>query len=148
MKQQYDLTPIENFLTKKSLTMNEVARKLYSASIEMAYLSLYCNKFAISDLQKIPAENIAESAYWIGVFAEAFVEDNLQEFFTETSTPGEVVKDLLDTVTVYQKAIAGLVLSNMDDSYPVSPKTNDYILLLGELADLCLEIEKVSEKAA
>jgi hypothetical protein len=146
----FDLTPIENFLREKNLTMNEVARDLYVTGIEISRLGMYSLQYIESDALKITADSVGDAVCSLQTFGTAFIENNLQEFFIEIADPNYTRKELKDVISVYKNIIAGLTLLNIENGrvdYLMHGR-EDHVVLLSDLADLCLEIEKVSEKAA
>ncbi|MGV8093863.1 MAG: hypothetical protein AB2L24_18540 [Mangrovibacterium sp.] len=146
----FDLTPIENFLKEKNLTMNEVARDLYVTGLEVSRLGMYCIQDVKSDVLKVTADIANDTIYSLQIFATAFIENNLQKFFAYDISPEEMNIQLKEIINVYKNIIAGLTLLNTIDGDIdcIMYGREDHIILLSELANLCTEIDKVSQKAA
>ncbi len=144
---QYDLTPIENFLTKKNLTMNEVARDLYVTGLEISYSGLFCIELAKYDTLKVSAESIGSVVHSLIVFATAFIDNNLQKFFEVNADPEFMSEKLKEAISVYKDITGGLLLSDGSDADMIHLGAK-YITLLSDLADLCATIDKLSPKAA
>lgn len=143
----YDLTPIEKFLKEKNLTMNEVARDIYIASHEILYSGLFCIELVKHNTLKISAESIRNVVHSLVVFATAFIDNNLQEFFEVIADPGFMSEELKKAISMYKDIVGGLLLSDGSNVDMIRLGTG-YITLLHELADLCSEIDKLSQEAA
>ncbi|MGD9555450.1 MAG: hypothetical protein AB7V25_00360 [Mangrovibacterium sp.] len=145
----YDLTPIENFLEEKNLTANKVAKDLYVIGLTVSQLGLYCSQYIKSDALKLTAETIGEAVYSLEIFATAFIENNLEEFFSQSIHPDEMSIHLRKGIDAYKNIVAGLTLSNVHNSDVdcMMRGRENYVVLLRELADLCPSINEISEKA-